>query len=269
MAITTLDGALAGMTWPRYFAKAVTGTMVAGRPWSTWLLAGNPGAGAENSTLNGVVLDSTAAQLAGQIHFSDGGASTYLARFQGGATIAGTLLLVDRIWNNGGFTITTTGAQNITSPTWPSRCADGTTNGLGIMVGIEVSAACGAAAPAPTLTYTNQAGTASRTAGLAFATANSPAAGSFFPFALMAGDSGIRSVQSLALNTSWVSGTINLVAYRVLASLELTGAFVPNAIDSITGGFPKMYNGSVPFLIFIPSTTTTSNISGQVIYAQG
>ena len=44
MAITTVDGALAGMQWPRFFAKAVTGTMVAGRPWSTWALAGNPGA---------------------------------------------------------------------------------------------------------------------------------------------------------------------------------------------------------------------------------
>jgi hypothetical protein len=57
--------------------------------------------------------------------------------------------------------------------------------------------------------------------------------------------------------------------YRVLATLELTGAFVPNAVDAITGGFPQLYNGSVPFLIFIPSTTTTSNISGSVTYTQG
>lgn len=42
--ITTLDGVLAGMQWSRPFGKAVTGTMVAGRPWSLWSLGGNPGA---------------------------------------------------------------------------------------------------------------------------------------------------------------------------------------------------------------------------------
>lgn len=270
MAITTLDGALAGMQWTRPFGKAVTGTMVAGRPWSLWALAGNPGAGAFNNTLNGVVLDSTSAQVNGQINFTDpSSGNAYLNRLQGAATIAGTLLLCDRIWHNGGYTITTTGAQNSTTPTWPSRDVAGTTNGDGILCGIEVSAACGAAAPAPTLTYTNQSGTGSRTAGLWFPTANSPAAGSFFPFGLQAGDTGIRSIQSLALNTSWVSGTVNLVCYRILATLELTGAFIPNAVDAITGGFPRFYNGTVPYLIFIPSTTTTSNISGSVTYTHG
>ena len=270
MAITTLDGLIAGMQPPRYFAKGVTGTMVAGRPWSTWALAGNPGAGSFDTTLAGVALSSTSAQVAGQIPFSDPvSGSAYLARFQAGATIAGTLLLCDRLWHNGGFTITTTTAQTVNSATLPARDNASSTNGDGVLCGIEISAACGAAAPAPTISYTNQAGTASRTAGLSFATANSPAAGSFFPFGLQAGDTGIRSIQSLTLGTSWVSGTINLVLYRVLASLELTGAFVPNAIDAITGGMPKLSNGTVPFLIFIPSTTTTTNISGSVIYSNG
>ena len=266
MAITTLDGALAGMQWTRHFAKNVTGTMVAGRPWSLWSLAGNPGAGTFDNTLGGVALTSNN----GQINFTNpSSGNTYLARLQGQATIAGTLMLVDRLWHNGGFSITTTTAQTVNSATFPARDADGSTNGKGVLVGIEVSAACGAAAPAPTLTYTNQAGTGSRTASLWFPTANSPAIGSFFPFGLMSGDTGVRSIQSLTLGTSWVSGTINLVAYRVLASLELTGAFVPNAIDALTSGFPRLYDNTVPMLIFIPSTTTTSNISGSVVWTQG
>jgi hypothetical protein len=270
MAITTLDGVLAGMQWPRHFAKNVTGTMVAGRPWSTWALAGNPGAGSFDNTLAGVALSSTSSQVNGQINFTNPvSGNAYLARFQAAATIAGTLLLCDRLWHNGGFTITTTGAQTVNSAAFPARDADGLTDGKGVLIGIEVSAACGAAAPAPTISYTNQSGTSGRSAGLWFPTANSPAAGSFFPFGLQAGDTGVRSVQSLTLGTSWVSGTINLVAYRVLAQLELTGAFLPNAIDAITSGFPRLYDGSVPFLIFIPSTTTSSNISGQVVYTHG
>ena len=46
MAITTLDGALAGMKPPQTFAKAPTGTLVAGRPVSLFYLAGMPGAAA-------------------------------------------------------------------------------------------------------------------------------------------------------------------------------------------------------------------------------
>ena len=39
MAITTLDGAIAGMQYPKDFSKAVTGTLVAGRLHSLFYLA--------------------------------------------------------------------------------------------------------------------------------------------------------------------------------------------------------------------------------------
>lgn len=270
MAITTLDGALAGMQWPRFIAKGVTGTMVAGRPQSLWALAGSPGPGSFDATLNGVVLSSTSAQVNGQINFvNPGSGNTYLARFQGSSTIAGTLLLCDRLWHNGGFNSTLATAQTLTSPTWPARDANGSTNGDGILVGLELSTVVGAAAPTLTLAYTNSAGTASRTATNIVATSSGATTGGFYPFGLQTGDIGVRSVQSLTLSVSWVSGTINLVAYRVLAALELTGANTPNAVDAITSGFPRMYDGSVPFMLFVPSTTTTSNVSGQVIWTQG
>lgn len=270
MAITTLDGVIAGAQAPRYIAKAVTPTMVAGRPQSLWGLGGNPGAGSFDTTLAGVALSSTSAQVNGQIPFTDPvSGNSYLGRFQAGANIAGTLLLCDRLWHNGGFTITSATAQTVNSAAWPARDNNGSTNGEGVLLGLEISAAAGAAAPTITVGYTNSAGTASRTATNSFATANSPTAGAFYPIGLQAGDTGVRSVQSLTLSVSWVSGTMNLVAYRVLAALELTAAFVPNAIDAVTSGFPRLYNGSVPFLIFIPSTTTASNVSGQVVWTQG
>ena len=53
MSILTLDGALAGMQPPRHFAKAVTPTLVAGRPHSLWYLGGAPGAGTMDSTTSG------------------------------------------------------------------------------------------------------------------------------------------------------------------------------------------------------------------------
>ena len=269
MAITTLDGAIAGMQPPRPFAKAITPTLVAGKPQTLWGLGGNPGAGSWDNTLNGVVLSSTSAMVNGQLyHKNPGSGNAHLAGLTAMATQAGMLLLCDRLWHNGGFTITSTGSQSITSPTFPARDIAGSTNGDGVYLGLEVSAACGAAAPTITIGYTNQAGTGSRTATNSFNTANSPAAGSFFPIGQQAGDTGVRSVQSLTLSVSWVSGTINLVAYRVLAAIPLL-ALIPNDLDPLTSRLPRLYDGVVPFLIFVPSTTTASNITGVYTETQG
>lgn len=276
MAITTLDGALAGMRPPFFFAKAVTATLVAGRPASLWSLAGAPGAGSFDTTLNGVVLSSTSAIPAGAIpHTDPATGNSYLGRFTAGATQAGRVLLLDRLWHNGGFTITSTSAQAITSPTWPSRCpTSGTddtpsTNGYGVLLAVEVSAATGAGTPTITVSYTNSAGTGGRTGTNIIATVATSAIGATYFIGLQAGDAGVRSVQSLTLSATWTSGTINLVAYRILADLELSGAFVPNALDSLTSGFPRLYNGVVPWLVFIPNTTTATNVSGTYVETQG
>lgn len=267
MAISTLDGVIAGLQYPRWFGKAVTATLVAGRPASLWSLGGSPGAGAFNNTLNGVTLT---APVNGQIPYTNPASGNgYLARLQAQATQAGTLLLLDRIWHNGGYTITSTSAQNSTTPTWPARDAVGSSNGEGILCAMEISAATGAGTPTITMTYTNSAGTASRTATNIQATVASSAIGATYFIGLEAGDIGVRSVQSIQLSATWTSGTMNLVAYRILAAIELTGAFQTNALDAITGGFPRLFDGTVPWLVFIPSTTTATNVSGLAVYAHG
>lgn len=269
MAITSLDAAAAGARPAFFFAKAVTATLVAGRPASLWSLAGAPGAGSFDTTLNGVVLSSSSTIPNGALpHYNPASGNAHLHRFTAGATIAGRVLLLDRLWHNGGYTITSTSAQNSTTPTWPSRCptsgSDDTpsTNGYDVLLAVEVSAATGAGTPTITIGYTNSAGTASRTATNIIATVASSAIGATYFIGLQAGDVGVRSVQSLTLSATWTSGTINLVAYRVLADLELAGAFVPNAVDFLTGGAPRLYDGVVPWLVFIPATTTATNVSG-------
>lgn len=269
MAITTVDGALAGMQPPRFFSKGVTATLVAGRPASLWALGGAPGAGSFDNTLNGVTLSSTAALVNGQIpHYNPASGNAYLARFAAKANQAGVVMLMDRLWHNGGFTITSTAAQNITSPTWPSRCpTSGTddtpaTTGHGVYLAVEVSAATGAGTPTITISYTNQDGTAGRTATNIIATVASSAIGAVYFIGLQAGDTGVRSVQSLTLSATWTSGTINLVAYRYLTEVTVPAAFVAGEVDVLTGGRPRLYDGTVPWLVFQPNTTTAANISG-------
>jgi hypothetical protein len=268
MAITTVDGVLAGAQWPRYFAKAVTPTLVAGRPASLYYLAGLPGAGAAPAAgIGGEALTTST----GQIPFTNpGSGNTYLSRFQGMATQAGSLLLCDRLWQNSGITITTTTKQTFTgSVQIPARDANGTNYGHGVQAAVEVSAATGTGTPTLTLEYINQSATTGATATNIFATVATSAIGAFYPIGLAAGDQGIRYPTALTLSGSWASGTIHVVLYRVLAALELANANYPNAIDALTGGFTQMYNNTVPFLVFIPNTTTASYIQGQVQWAQG
>ena len=125
-----------------------SGTLVAGRPYSTWGLAGTPGAGGFNGTLNGVTVSS--ADAGSLVKGNPATGNAYLLRLAAQMLQPGLLILVDRIWHNGGFTITSTAAQNITQPTLPSRCptsfTDDTpaTTGYGVLLGVEVSAATGA-----------------------------------------------------------------------------------------------------------------------------
>jgi siroheme synthase len=93
--------------------------------------------------------------------------------------------------------------------------------------------------------------------------------GAFYQMGLAAGDSGVQAVKTFTVSTTMTTGAYSLVAYRTLANVDLTLAGVSNSVDAITGGFPRLYNNTVPFLVFTPSAVTASVISAQVIYSQG
>lgn len=270
MAITTVDGLIAGsLPFSRFFYKAASlSGAVVGRPVSYWGVGGIPGAGSYDNTLNGVALS---APQNGQIPWVDppGGSLSYLQRFCGAPFNYGQLLLCDRLWHNGGYTITSTSAQNSTTPSWPARDNAGSTDGEGVLLGLEISSGTGAGTPTVTVSYTNSSGAAGRSATNSFATAASTGAGTMYPIGLQAGDIGVRSVQSLTLSSTWTSGTMNLVAYRVIASLDIAAGYQLTSIDAVSSGFPQIYNGSVPYLIYVPGFTGQGNCFGSIHFAQG
>lgn len=267
MAISSVDQLIAGMQPGREFMKVSTPSLTAGRPQSLFYLGGNPGAAAAPSPgVAGAALTSYAGQL---IFGNPAAGNAYLARFSATAGVTGQLLLCDRLWHNSGMSPTNLSAQTINSATWPARDANNSANGDGVLVGVEVSATMGSGTPTLTMTYTNQAGTASRTATNILATAASVPVGSFFPMGLQAGDSGVRSIQDFTLSVTWTSGTFHLVAYRVLARVDIALAYVPGAIDAVTGGMPKAWADTVPFLLFIPSTAAATNVWGSIVWTHG
>lgn len=277
MAITTLDGALAGMQPTIPFVKGATPTLVAGRPHSTWYLAGFPGAGtSDTSTATGVALSSSSTPVAGQIPHTDPGAgNSYLGRFSAQSSQAGLLMLCDRLVEcgansaGGALSPTATTAQTVNTLTLPSRDASGGTTGIGVQAAIEVSSILGAGTPTITLSYTNTGGSAGRTGTNVDSIIAASAAGAFYRIGLASGDLGVKSVQTITMNATQTSGQWVLVLYRVLAMLEIANAQTPNAIDALTSGFPQLYNGIVPFMVFLPNTTTASIISGTYTETQG
>jgi len=271
MAITTLDGAIAGMQAPVPITKVGIGTAAVGamRGYTPWYAAGNPGAATANAAgVNGAAVT---APVAGMLPRTNptGGASAYLARFGINASTPGTMWLIDRMWNNSGLSVTSTAGQAITSAALPARSGDGTANGANVMAAIEWSATGGAGTPAVTLNYNDQDGVAST--GTFTAIANPPV-GTFEVFTLGAGDTGIRSLTSASSFTQSAtrnSGTMHLVLFRVLAQVEVTSANIGNAIDVLTAGMPRIYDGSVLQLVWFPSATTATNFIGQYIETQG
>lgn len=253
MAITTLAGLKAGLKPSEYFLKGSTTTEGAGIYHSTFYVAGQPEAAAAPSPgLDGAALTSYAGQIP---YHNPASGNGYLASLIGGylATTTSTftsILVCDRLWHNSGISITTTTAQAITSPTWPARDINGSTDGEGVFVGIEVSATVGAGAiNNTTLDYTNSDGVSGRTGTISMpATAN---AGTFVFFQLQAGDRGVRSVQGITLGTSYVSGTIHLVAVRPVLDFFNEKLGVARIEDAIGIGFPRLFDDTVLFTMFL------------------
>lgn len=219
---------------------------------------------------------------ANQIPFSNPAlGNTYLARLQAQAGVAGTLLLCDRLWHNSGINsmrIITNGVFPSTAQI-PARDINGTNNGVGVFAALEVHGTfSGSNSFVGVLTgvsYTNQDGTTGRTATMIHTPAAVPAPGTFWPLALQEGDTGVRQVNGISISTQFddlydyeQTDCLGVVLYRVLARLPLR-ANTRNAIDALTGAFPRLFDATVPFLVFIPAATTSSYVMGHVQYSQG
>jgi len=93
--------------------------------------------------------------------------------------------------------------------------------------------------------------------------------GTFIPIQLAAGDTGVRSIQTWQLSATMTSGAYHLVAYRVIARVEGAVANLGQAVDALTGGMPRLYDNTVPFLLYLPTSTTAAAIYGQMIESHG
>ncbi len=272
MTIASLDELIEGFVgYPTDFAKDAATAEAAGVWHSTWFQTGFPGAGSapagglNGATYSGTVTGAMPAPAAVT------GEQSYLTRLE--AVQAGNIGMValdDWLWGNGSIVVTTVGAQAIVSPTWPTRDVSGSANGAGVLAAILVSAATGnvGAITNTTLNYTNSSSVAGRTGTIASFPATA-AIGTFVTFSLQAGDVGIKSIQGVTLGTSYVSGTIHLVAYRPIARIPMPAANIGYDRDFAGLGLPKIYDSSVLTISVLPVSTALGALRGSLSFAQG
>ena len=254
------------------FMKAGTAADAVGYWYSTAKDAGFPGAWVPGTPgVNGRVTDGTAAADFGCFPIanpSTGG--NYLTEVNMAASVNHTHVLFDVLWVNSGLVVTTTTAQAITTPTLPARDLNGTTNGEGCGIALYFSAASTLAAAGANLTvsYTNSDGTAGRTATLRAIAGSqvpaTPAIGTIVWFNLAAGDKGVRSIQSITLGTSMLTGTIHLMITRDIATIGTTIANV-NAQKIIGTPGIRLYNGTCLLHCNLASATTATFYAGELV----
>jgi hypothetical protein len=183
-----------------------------------------------------------------------------------GQTNAGHLWMVaDRLWHNTGLTVTTTTAQTVNSVAWPARDRNGSTNGEGVMIGLEVTTATtnASAITNMTMSYTNQDGTAGRTATVPSFAATA-VAGYIAIFNLAAGDTGVRSIQSITFGTSLGGGAVQLMAFRPVTFIPMPDNLTSEARNCTPFeiGLPHLWDNADLMLIGIASSAIASGIEG-------
>lgn len=275
MTIATQAAVRLGLQRPAFIVKLSPGvSSVVTRPQSLWAVAGAPPAGVFDNTLPGVTLISTSAQVLGQLRFNDppsGRSYLAAARLSGaGTSQEGSILIADRLWHNGNINQTITTPQTVGSPQWPDRDINGGHTGDGVLIGLEVEVATGAVDPGAVLTYTNQAGVTGRTGTPIIPPgAAAQAVGNMLIFSLQGNDSGVRTVESLTYTASWLVGTVHLVAFRPLLQVPISGNNRSNFADEMSGGFPRLFDGSVPYVISISGSGGGVGCVGNVTFSAG
>ena len=266
MAIATLDQWLASNRQRVRITKTAARTSVALNWFHMFELAGNPGAGtnAGTNTANGGALETDAIAGYPDISFSTG--TGYLSRVEFSNTVAGRLMLFDRLVKMGAINYNNA-TINVTADTQPDitgRCPDypgsGSVFGARNELWFEALATfTSATAFTVTVTYRNQAGTSGRTATMPTQAAAALTLGKMIQLSLQAGDTGVQRIESVAVTTgAAAAGTFNINIMRSLwtqGRIPIAGG--GDVHDMLKTGMPVVYASSA----ILPLVTTDSGTS--------
>jgi hypothetical protein len=258
--ITTLDGLIAALSagQKRALNKASQTSEGAGTWHSLWKAAGNPAAGSNPGSLAGAIpTDATT----GAIPFTNA-TFNYLLRLAASGTVAGTLIIYDRLWHN------STMSGTVTTDTTLGATPDLTRpDALGANTELwgEIYSAIGASAATLNVKYTDQDGNTGQNATYAHP-ANAESVGQMFPLVLAAGDTGVRKATSYNWSvTTGTAGDFGLTILRRIAEIQLSPANAANLADWAALGLPQIYDDACLAMMVQCTATTTGLLLGSLV----
>jgi hypothetical protein len=270
MAITTRDGliaALAGavnLNLQHAICKASIANAVSATYYSLWRGTGLPLQGATPSTAATCTNATT-----GAIPFtSPGSGNLYVGKVEAQCSVAGALILYDRLQAMGGLsgTVLTPTTQTVGVSIPGSRLADA--NGANVEWFLEWYGDTGATASNCTVTYVDQTDT-SRTAPAIAIGGTAVRASRLIPIVPNAGQT-IKSVTSLVLSASTgTAGSFGVTCARRIATANIPVATNVTTLDPFNLGIPQIPTNACLWLVQLCSTTSTGVLTGGLTLING
>lgn len=237
--INLMTGGGAGAPEDLFFHKqdrvagAAAVATVAGRMTSLWPYEGCPSHGVNPVSGTGAALDNT---TQGGLKQTDpgGGRQKWLVGVSIPVSQVGTLILYDRLAQDGGFDATVTTAQTV-SFTPPSRYSDG----IGNQIWLEIGTIIGSTATTITCDYEDQDGSGSSnstTPTVAFGGTGLREVGRIIPMSLAAGDTGVKNIANVDLAASTTTaGNFAALLVHPLCIIPTTQSGIAIPRDFLTG----------------------------------
>ena len=260
MAITSVDDIASGLASQQrlpYF-KSLNSAKAAGSWVSGWRAAGYPGAGAVAPVYTVGSGYTCNISTAGAIPLTNGSIKNWIARFSGMASLAGSIILYDRLWSCSGmgfaastYTVTTPGAL-------PARITDG---GVGCEIWCEQFVVAGAATGTLAVNYLNEAGAPK--AGVIGTVVSAPAVAQMQPVPLQMGDLGVSQIVSAVNSNTWTSGTFGITIIKRIVEIPVSVAGVMSVCDwaQVLAEVPA---DACLALMYQATTTTAASILGTI-----
>lgn len=263
MAISTLDGLIASTKQRVRWGKTATRTSVANAWFSTFDIAGQPGAGtlAGTSTTAGVVPTDVTAGYPLITAFGAGNTG-YLGALSMANTVACRIAVFDRLFLAGAYAFNSNTALTA-QPSYAGRLPNTDYSGLELWVE-QVTAATGN--QAVTVTYTNEGGTGTRSTG-AVGIGAAPTVGRCWNLPLQSGDSGVQKIDNVQGTVATV-GTFNVMVLRRLAEGRI---IIANGIDRQSvidvGALLQVFADSAFYVLVAADSTSTGlpEVNFQVV----
>lgn len=286
---TSTLGQFKRVDWNKNFLPTTAATA-----WEWHFLArwtGNPNADSIYNTGTNLAFQATSESTAGAggiQHWGNVSPATKhiinASAFSAAATSCpAVLMLVDLLWFYRVSSVTTTTAQTLNNTVTIPRYTDGA--GVQAFMWNTNATALGAATPNLSINYTNSAGTAGRATPATLPIGKTAAsnglilysgtgAGKYWPFMpLQSGDAGIRSIQSVTISTSYVSGEFSIGLCKPLLTLPLTTIGVASERDLMNQvpSLPQVQDGANLVWMLYDGVATPTNTSyfGHLDFAWG